>query len=217
MDFIDQLPPLGKFDATLVIVDRLTKMSLFIPTTTTVTSQGLAKLYLQHVFSKHGVPSDIVSNRGNKFTLNFWKDLMSTLGIKQNLLTAYHPETDGQTERVNQVVKTYLRLYINYDQDDWADYLPLAEFAYNNATHLLTTKSPFYLNKGFHPTLDIQVTSTMKRNLGVTIQHIHKLHRHAKEKIKKALQKNERNANARRLNPPVYKISDKVFLATTNI
>lgn len=91
----------------------LTKMALFVPTTTSVTSQGLAKLYLQHVFSKHGVPSNIVSNCSNKFTSAFWKDLNKALGIKQNLSTAYHPKSDGQTEQVNQVVKTYLCLYIN--------------------------------------------------------------------------------------------------------
>ena len=159
MDFIDQLPLSNGFDSILVIVDRLTKMALFIETTTTVTSEGLAVLFLKHVFAKQGTPRDIVSDRGNKFTSNFWTTLSTSLNITQNLSTAYHPETDGQTERINQIVDTYLRHFINYDQDNWTQHLPLAEFAYNNATHSSTTVSPFFANKGFHPTLDIAITS----------------------------------------------------------
>ena len=217
MDFIDQLPSSNGFDAILVVVDRLTKMGLFIPTTTAVTSEGLARLYVQYVFSKHGVPSDIVSDRGNKFTSAFWKHLNESLGIQQNLSTAYHPETDGQTERVNQVVETYLRFYINYDQNNWDEFLPLAEFAYNNATHSSTTESPFFLNKGFHPTLNVKVSATTKQNLGVTVDRIRQLHEHAKDEIKKALAKNVRNANTRRLDAPSYAVGDQVFLSTSHI
>jgi archaellum biogenesis protein FlaJ (TadC family) len=113
MDFIDQLPLSRSFDAILVVVCRLTKMALFIPTTTTVTSEGLALLYLQHVFSKHRVPQDIISDCGSKFTSTFWRSLSKVLGIQQNLSTAYHPESDGQTEHVNQIIEMYLRFYIN--------------------------------------------------------------------------------------------------------
>jgi hypothetical protein len=139
------------------------------------------------------------------------------LGIQQNLSTAYHPESDGQTERVNQIVETYLRFYINYDQDDWSDFLPLAEFAYNNASHSSTSESPFFLNKGFHPTLDIQVSSSTQKNLGVTIERIHELHEHAKEEITKALAKNQRNTDSKRQEEPKYKVGDSVFLSTENI
>ena len=217
MDFIDQLPPSHGFDAILVVVCRLTKMALFIPTTTTITSEELARVYLRHVFSKHGVPSDIVSDRGSKFTSTFWKSLSEALGITQNLSTAYHPETDGQTERVNQVVETYIRLYVNYDQDDWNDFLPLAEFAYNNTPHSSTTMSPFFLNKGFHPTLDITLSASTKKNLGVTIERLHELHEHAKQEIAKALAKNERDSNAHRLPAPKYEEGDKVYLSTVNL
>ena len=121
MDFIEGLPPSDGHDSILVVVDRLTKMSIFIPTHKTLTSPQLARLFIQHVFAKHGVPIDIVSDRGRHFISHFWADLCSALGIQSNLSTAYHPETDGQTERVNQILEQYLRIYINYQQDDWVD------------------------------------------------------------------------------------------------
>ena len=87
---------------------------------------------------KHGTPTDIVSNRGKHFISHFWRSLFQLLGIKANLSTAYHPETNGQTEQVNQILEQYLWVYINYQQDDWANLLPLAEFTYNNTLHSVT-------------------------------------------------------------------------------
>ena len=108
MDFIEGLPLSDGFDTILVVVCRLTKMGLFIPTHKTVDTEGVAHLFLRHVFSKHGAPSDIVSDRGKHFVSRFWKSLCHTLNIKSNLSTAYHLETDGQTEQLNQILKQYL-------------------------------------------------------------------------------------------------------------
>ena len=132
MDFIEGLPTSDGFDTILVVVDRLTKMAIFIPTTKEASAPELAYLFLQNVFAKHGVPADIVSDRGKHFVSRFWASLCSLLKIKSNLSTAYHPETDGQTERINQKIEQYLRLFINYHQTDWVNWLPTAEFAYNN-------------------------------------------------------------------------------------
>jgi hypothetical protein len=169
------------------------------------------------VFSKHGVPQDIISDCGSKFTSTFWRSLSKVLGIQQNLSTAYHPESNGQTKHVNQIVEMYLHFYINYDQDDWSDFLPLAEFTYNNTSHSSTSESPFFLNKGFHPTLDIQVSSSTQKNLIVTIEWIHELHEHAKEEIAKALAKNQCNTDSKHWEEPKYKVGDSVFLSTENI
>lgn len=95
IDHIDQLPKSGPYNAILVVVCRLTKMALFIPTTTHATLQDLATEYIRHVFSKHGVPQNIVSDWGSKFTSAFWQALNTTLGIEQRQSTAYHPQTDG--------------------------------------------------------------------------------------------------------------------------
>ena len=97
MDFIEQLPISDSYDAILVVVDHLSKMSLFVLTTTKITVEDLAPLFVQHVFSKHGIPLDIVSDRGSEFTSQFWHSLGKLLNIQLNFSTSYCPQTDGQT------------------------------------------------------------------------------------------------------------------------
>jgi len=109
MDHIEGLPMSSGYDMILVIVCCLIKMALFIATRATDTSEDLAQLYLRHVFSKHGAPSDIVSDHGKTFMSDFWSSLCRLLHIKRNLSTAYHPETDSQTERLNQILEQYCR------------------------------------------------------------------------------------------------------------
>ncbi|MBW0525583.1 hypothetical protein O181_065298 [Austropuccinia psidii MF-1] len=104
MDFITQLPLFNSFDSILVIVDRFSNMAVFIPTMSSVTSLDLAHLFIKNIFSKHGLPSTIVSDRGPLFVSSFWTNLCQQLNISRDLSTAYHPETDGQTERVNQIL-----------------------------------------------------------------------------------------------------------------
>src|SRR5690606_4236501 len=101
--------------------------------------------------SKHGIPTDIVSDRATIFTARFMKAFTEGLGIKQNMSTAFHPQTDGQTERTNSTLEQYLRCYLNHQQDNWKQLLPLAEFTYNNTKHTATNESPFYAVFGYHP------------------------------------------------------------------
>ena len=108
MDFIEQLPASSTFTAILVIVDRLTKQSIFIPTYDTITSQQLAELFVLHVFSKHGVPGHVTSDRGSEFVSHFWKSLGKALDMKLHFTSGYHPEGDGQTEWMNQTLEQYL-------------------------------------------------------------------------------------------------------------
>src|SRR5882724_2099906 len=138
MDFIEGLPLSDGHDRILVVVCRLTKMALFIPTFRDIDAEELPCIFLSQVFAKRGTPTDIVSDWGKHFISRFWQSLCQLLGIKANLSSAYHPETDGQTERVNQILEQYLRVYINYQQDDWVNLLPLAEFAYNITLHSAT-------------------------------------------------------------------------------
>src|SRR5467141_4852625 len=114
MDFIEGLPLSQGHDTILVVVCRLTKMALFIPTFRDIDAEDLAHIILSQVFAKHGTPTDIVSDQGKHFILCFWRSLFQLLSIKANLSTTYHPETDGQTERVNQILEQYLQIYINY-------------------------------------------------------------------------------------------------------
>src|SRR3979490_759668 len=133
MDFIKQLPLSSGFTSILVIVCRLTKQSIFIPTVDTITSAELAKLFVLHVFSKHGVPSHVTSDQGSEFVSHFFRSLGKALDMRLHFTSGYHPKADRQTERVNQTLEQYLRVYCNYQQDNWPKLLPLAEFAYNNS------------------------------------------------------------------------------------
>jgi transposase InsO family protein len=150
LDFITDLPPselLGRvYDSILVVVDRFTKMAHYVPCRKEVQAEGLADLLLREVVRIHGVPRSIVSDRGPILTSKFWSSFCFYLGIRRGLSTAYHPQTDGQTERQNQTLEQYLRTYCNYEQDDWARLLSLAEFAYNDSQHATTGASPFQLN-----------------------------------------------------------------------
>src|SRR6266478_8104113 len=158
MDFIEHLPSSDRFTAILVVVDCLTKQSLFIPTHDTINSPQLAQLFLTHVFSKHRVPSHVTSDRGTKFVSHFFHSLGKLLQMELHFTSGYHPEGDSQTEHINQVLEQYLRAYTNYQQDDWASLLPVAEFAYNNAPSATTGVSPFFANKGYHPNLAAYTT-----------------------------------------------------------
>ena len=152
MDFIVGLPESNGFTLIWVVVDRLTKMAHCIPMVTGKESppKDLAIAFAREICRLHGLPSDIVSDRGFVFISGFWKELMKHLGVDLNLSTAFHPQTDGQTERVNQVLKGYLRHYTSFQQDDWAELLPLAEHAYNTATSESTKVSLFFANYGFN-------------------------------------------------------------------
>ena len=151
IDMIGPLPKSNKMDAILVIVDRFTKMIRLKATTTNLSSEGVAKIYRDKIWKIHGIPKTILSDRGPQFASKFMEDLTRILGTKRKLSTAYHPQTNGQTERINQEIGTFLRHYINYQQDDWTEWLAVAEFAYNDKKHAATGKTPFELNFGRHP------------------------------------------------------------------
>ncbi|MBW0581905.1 hypothetical protein O181_121620 [Austropuccinia psidii MF-1] len=115
MDFITQLPLSNNFDSILVVVDRFSKMAIFIPAYGTITALDLAQIFISHVFSKHGLPVSIVSDRGSLFVSSFWTRLFQQLKISRDLSTAFHPETHGQTERVNQILEQYLWINPSFD------------------------------------------------------------------------------------------------------
>jgi len=121
---------------------------------------SLAEIFVKDIFSKHGVPAYVTSDRGTKFVSRFFKSLASALNMKLHFTSGYYLETDGQTEHTNQTLGQYLRIYCNYQQSDWAHLLLLAEFTYNNAPLVTMGISSFFANKGYYPCLDIQVNQT---------------------------------------------------------
>ena len=222
MDFIVELPPSNDCNAIYVCVDRLTKMAHFCPTTTEVDSEATAQLYLQHVFKHHGLPDDIVSDRGPQFVSKFTTKLLESLNIKGNKSTAYHPQSDGQTERVNQVLEQYLRIFCDYQQDDWFRLLPLAEFTYNNAQHTSTKTSPFYANYGYHPRCTLKVTSsdddrTVNPAAENLLEKLKTIHSDLREHLQAAQTAYKAQYDKHVKDTPSYKVGDLVWLSRKNI
>jgi hypothetical protein len=152
MDFITKLPRTKRgHDAILVVVDRLTKMTHFVPCRTDIDAVETARLFIDNIFKLHGLPEDIISDRESRFLNNFWSYMCGKLEVKQRPSSAYHPQTDGQTERMNRVLEDTLRHFVGPRQDDWDDHLACAEFAINNSKTPSTGSTPFLLNYGRHP------------------------------------------------------------------
>ena len=151
MDFIVNLPWSGEYNAIFVVVDRLTKHASFIPTTTGLTAEELRGLYVKHIGCRFGLPESIITDRDPRWTSDFWRGMAKYLKTKMSLSSSHHPQHDGQTEIVNRQLVTMLRAYINDDLSDWALWLHILEFAYNNATHSSTGTTLFFLLYGFHP------------------------------------------------------------------
>ena len=156
MDFITSLPlTKAGFNAILVVVDRLTKMAHLIPCKDTTTSEQFAELFFDNIIRLHGVPKSTVSDRGSVFLSNFWQTVCKLLGVTSLLSSAYHPQTDGQTERMNRVIGDMLRNYVGRNTEQWDRYLTAAEFAINNAVNRSTGQSPFFMNYGRHPSTPV--------------------------------------------------------------
>ena len=150
IDIIGPLPKSNRMDAIVVIVDQFMKMIRLKATTTNVSSEGIANIYRDDIWKLHGIPRKILSDRGPQFASKFMEEFTKALGTKKQLSTAYHLQTDGQTERINQEIGMFLRHYVDYQQNDWTNWLAAAEFQYNNKRHTAMGKTPFELNFGRH-------------------------------------------------------------------
>jgi len=222
MDSIVKLPLSNGFDSILVIVDRFTKMAHFIPYQELgFDAPNLATLYQQHIFRLHGLPKDIVSDRGPVFNSKFWRAFTSGLGIKCNFSTAFHPQTDGQTERVNQTLEQYLRMFCSYQQDNWADLLSSAEFTYNNTDHSSTKYSPFYANTGYHPlhpSTIIDLTELQAPSVTERLERIRSLHTALKSNMQEAQERYTKYYDVKRQDSSnAFKVGDLVWLNRKNI
>ena len=144
MNFIVGLPKTRNgYDSIWVIIDRLTKSSHFLPVRTTYTLDQLADLYVREIVRLHGVPVSIISDRDGRFTASFWKSLHRSLGTKLKFSTAFHPQTDGQTERTNQILEDMLRACVLDFSGSWDKFLPLVEFSYNNSYQATIGMAPY--------------------------------------------------------------------------
>ncbi|KAJ9534604.1 hypothetical protein QJQ45_002896 [Haematococcus lacustris] len=153
MDMIVKLPKSGKqnYDSIMVYVDRLSKMVHLVPTHEAISAADAARLFYREVVRLHGLPASVVSDRGPIFNSQYWRHVCELCHTQLCMSSAYHPETDGQTERANRIIEEMLRHYVDENHSDWADHLPWVEFAINNSWHETVRNSPFFLNYGQHP------------------------------------------------------------------
>lgn len=152
MDFIEGLPKSLGYSVISVVVDRYTKYAHFLPLKHPFTASHVAHVFMDNVVKLHGPPSSIVSDRDKVFTSNFWQALFKGMDVQPNMSTTYHPQSDGQTERVNQCLEMYLRCSVSVSPTKWASWLPLAEFWYNTSFHTTIGCSPFKALYGVEPT-----------------------------------------------------------------
>jgi len=213
MNFIKKLLSSSRFDTILVIVNWLTKQAIFIPIHDIITSVDLARLFVLHVFSKHSVPSYVISNRGLEFVLNFFQYLGTALDMQLHFTLGYHPEGDGQTECTNQTLKQYLCVYCNYQQDNWSELLPLTEFAYNNTLSATTSVSLFFANKGYHLNITVHperdIASFRARNFTIDLDELQNT---LKAEISTAQQHYQKSTDVQCSPAPDFKVSNKVFV-----
>jgi hypothetical protein len=151
IDFITRLHKEEGSNTIWVIVDYLTKMAHFIACIDTMGPKELADGFLTHMVRAHGLLSSLVLDQGSLYTSTFWKWIMEAMGTSRNLSIAFYPESDRQMERINAILKQYLWAYCNYQQNNWKQLLPMAEFYYNNSQSKTTKVSPFFVNFGYYP------------------------------------------------------------------
>lgn len=231
IDFITHLPLCQRYGRSyehiMVVVDRLSKKKKFIPLDS-LEVDAVVQAFIEWVWREEGYPFSVISDRGTQFVAHFWKRLCQRVGTVPKLSTAFHPETDGQTESANAALKQYLRAYVNYNQDDWVDMLPIAEFEANSDINVSTGLSPFLVTKGYIPRsgvepptpLDPSATQRAKRDIksaDAFVEKIDKMRDYLRDQLKwsQALQKEQ--ADRHRLPAPEFKVGDMVMLDRRNI
>lgn len=220
MDFIVKLPKTARaFDAITVFVDKLSKQVHFCASHTTDSAADVARLFFDQIFRLHGMPRAIISDRDTRFTGKFWAKLTELMGTKLNMSTAYHPQSDGQTERANRTLEEMLRSYVSYNQKDWDLLLPMMEFAYNNSVNPSTGYSPFFLNYGHDPLIPTSLLKPPATNVPSVSDFVDSQATalaHAHDAIIDAQNRQKAQADKSR-RPITFAVGDMVFLSAENI
>jgi hypothetical protein len=213
LDFITKLPESQGYDSILTITDHdCTKAAIFIPCREEINAEGTAALYIQHVFAHFGLPRKIISDRDPRFISKFMQEVCRITGIERNPSTAYHPRTDGQSERSNQWVETAIRFISNYHQTNWAPYLPIAQFAHNNWPSDTTRKSPFFLLMGYNPRADWISAPSPLPQVTMRLEQLKQARDTAQQLMIKAQQSWVKHRDT-----PKYKEGDQVWLEGRNL
>jgi hypothetical protein len=213
LDFITKLPESQGYDSILTVTDHdCTKAAIFIPCREEINAEGTAALYIQHVFAHFGLPQKVISDRDPRFISKFMQEVCRITGIERNPSTAYHPRTDGQSERSNQWVETAIRFISDYHQTNWAPYLPIAQFAHNNWPSDTTRKSPFFLLMGYNPRADWISAPSPLPQVTLRLEQLKQARDTAQQLMIKAQQSWVKHCDT-----PKYKEGDQVWLEGKNL
>lgn len=216
-DLITGLPKTAKgHNAIFTVVDRRTKRAHYLPTTDEVNAEGIADLFVDHVWKLHGLPERVYSDRGPQFNSKFLKRVYQRLQIEQRLSSAYHPQMDGQSERANQVIEQFLRLYTSHRQDDWDKYLSLGEFAYNNTVNASTKMTPFYADLGRHPKYTPKRLNSQGEEVPASDEYIRRRKQIEQEldaALRMAADEQKEYHDRKRTQEKPYEVGDKVWLS----
>jgi hypothetical protein len=210
-----ELPESNGYNAIFVAVDRLGKRIHIMPTTTEVNSKGIVDIWLERVWSQHGLSEGVISDWGPQFVSKFMKAVFRLLGIQSLASTAFHPQTDGQTERINQEIELFLRAFVNERQDDWAKLLPMVEFAYNNHVHSSMQQTLFFTAHSEHPQMgfepvrpgNVQAAADFADRMRAGLEE-------AKSALQKATEDMKRFYNRHHDGKEEFQVGDKVWLDT---
>lgn len=212
-DFIVKLPESEGFDSITVVVDRTTAQTHFYPCRETMKTPEHVQGYISNVFRYHGLPKQMISDRGSVFASKFLQALYEAIGIKSSMSTAYHPQTDGKTERVNQEIEQYLRTFCAYRQDDWVQWLPIAEFALNSRVHSSTGKAPFELIYGYIPEFQVPANpTTMVPEANERLRALKEAQEDAKAALQLTAERMKRFFDHGVLKAPQFEVGNRVYL-----
>jgi len=219
VDFVVELPESSRHDTIMTVVDSISKRVHFVLTHTMVTAEGAARLFLHHVWKHHGLPKRVVSNCRSQFVASFTKELYRLLGIRLSSSTAWHPQTDRQTECVNQELNQFLCLFVNEQQNDWYDLLLIVKFQHNNHVHSMTQQPLFLLDTGQIPRMGFEPSQASSRL--ETVNEFTEQMKSATEEAKSAIHKAQEDMtwyyNRKRTLTPMYKPGDQVYLDASDI
>jgi len=189
-------------------------MSHFVVTTEKMTVEGLAKLFRDNVWKLHGLLESVILDREPQFVAGLMRELNKMLGIETKLSLAYHPETDRQTERTNQELEQYLRIYVNHRQNNWAKWLVTAEFAFNNKVHTATKLSPFQVNYGRESRMGFDIRKKRKNKKAEEFaREMKERHEEARVALVKSQEEMKRQADKNRKEAEEYRVGDKMLIS----
>ncbi|KAL0162059.1 hypothetical protein M9458_041455 [Cirrhinus mrigala] len=218
LDFVTALPPSQGNTVVLTVVDRFSKAAHFIPLPKLPSAKETAVTVVDHVFRLHGLPTDVVSNRGPQFVSKFWQEFCRLLGATVSLSSGFHPQSNGQTERANQDLERTLRCMVTRNPSSWSQQLSMVEYAHNSLPVSSTGLSPFECSLGYQPPIFPSLESEVAvPSAHAFIQRCHRTWTRARETLLQVGVRTKAKADRHRSRPPVYVVGSKVWLSTKNI